>query len=132
MLERHHAGPLPQAVAVLVRRWAKDWGAGALVEATLLQVSSAEILNDLLANPEIGPYLQALPGAATLALVQPTANARLRAALKARGMALGSELRRQANSWAPPRKASRPRSRTAAIEGTSKSAAGNVPRSDTA
>jgi hypothetical protein len=94
VLERYHAGPLPPEVPVLVRRWARVWGAGALVEATLLQVGSAEILADLLADPEIGPNLQALPGAATFALVRPAATARVRAALEARGMALGDELRR--------------------------------------
>lgn len=91
-LERLHAGPLPPEVPALVRRWAKDWGRGALLETALLQVEQPGTLTDLLADPEVKPHLQAVPGAPTLALVRPEAVERLRALLDARGMALGDRL----------------------------------------
>jgi len=93
-LERLHAGPLPPDVSAFVRRWAKDWGEGALFETALLQVDQAATLSDLLADPEVKPLLQAVPGAPTLALVRPESVPRLRALLDARGMALGDRLLR--------------------------------------
>ena len=92
-LQRYHEGVLPEEVAALVRRWARDWGDGALVNVTLLQVDRAETLRDLLADPELRRYLQPLTGSDTLAAVQPQAVERLRAALDARGMVLGDRLR---------------------------------------
>lgn len=92
-LQRFHDGALPEEVAALVRRWAKDWGEGALVNVTVLQVDRAETLRDLLADPELRPYLQPLAGGETLAAVSPQAVERLRAALDARGMVLGDRLR---------------------------------------
>jgi hypothetical protein len=86
--------PLPSAAAALVRQWAKDWGQGALIAATLLQVERAEVLDALFADPALGRHLQHLPGAATVALVHEGAADAVRAALEARGMALGSQLLR--------------------------------------
>jgi hypothetical protein len=85
-LERFHDGPLPAEVVQLVRRWAKHWGRGVLSAVTLLQVESAEVLVDLLADPEVGPYLRRLEGAATVAVVQGTGVECVRSALQARGM----------------------------------------------
>lgn len=92
ILTRLHAGPLPAEVTALVRRWAKDWGQGALVEATILQVEHPETLADLLADPELRPALTRVPGAPRLALVLPSAVERVRALLNERGMALGDRL----------------------------------------
>jgi Helicase conserved C-terminal domain len=85
-LERFHDGPLQAEVVQLVRRWAKHWGRGVLSAVTLLQVESAEVLVDLLADPEVGPYLRRLEGAATVAVVQGTGVECVRSALQARGM----------------------------------------------
>jgi hypothetical protein len=87
-LERFHDGPLPAELVLLVRRWAKHWGRGVLAAVTLLQVESAEALNDLLADPEVGPHVRRLEGAATVAIVQGAGVERVRAALQARGMEL--------------------------------------------
>lgn len=62
--------PLAPEAAALVRQWAKDWGRGALLPVTLLQVERAELLDALLADPALAPDLQRLPGAATLAVVR--------------------------------------------------------------
>jgi hypothetical protein len=93
-LERLQAGPLLPEVAAFVRKWAKDWGRGALVESVILQVAQAETLSDLLADPEVKLHLQAIPSAPTLALVRSGSVDRLRELLDARGMALGDQLLR--------------------------------------
>jgi len=41
---------------------------GVLSTVTLLQVDSAEVLTDLLADPEVSPHLRRLEGAATVAV----------------------------------------------------------------
>lgn len=92
ILTRLHAGPLPVEVTALVRRWAKDWGRGALVDATILQVEQPETLADLLADPDLRPSLTRVPGAPRLALVRPNAVERVRALLDERGMSLGDRL----------------------------------------
>lgn len=92
VLEKWHAGPLPAEVPAMVRRWAKDWGQGALVTATLLQVQSSEILSSLLADPQIGPHLRPVPGSETLAVVRGESLEQIRSALEALGMLLGDEL----------------------------------------
>lgn len=89
ILERLSGGTLPDEPAALVRRWAKDWGSGALYDATILQLDQPQQLADLLADPEIRPLLQAVPAAPTIAIVEPKARKRLRTLLEARGMTLG-------------------------------------------
>jgi hypothetical protein len=91
-LEQLNSEPLPEDVIALVRRWAKDWGKGALVETALLQVESAEIMTNLMANDELGRYLQKVPGAPTLALVQQRHADRVRQLLQEHGMLLESRL----------------------------------------
>lgn len=91
-LERYHIGPLPEEVAAMVRRWAKDWGSGALAEVVLLQVESAETMAGLLADPELRPYLQPLPGVETLATVRRDKVEQVRSLLDARGMDLRDRL----------------------------------------
>jgi hypothetical protein len=87
-LERFHDGPLPAELVQLVRCWAKHWGRGVLAAVTLLQVESREVLADLLADPEVGPQLRRLEGAATVAVVQGAGVECVRSALQARGMEL--------------------------------------------
>lgn len=91
-LERVHTGPLPPEVAAMVRRWAKDWGRGALVEAVLFQVESAEVMDDLLADRELQPYLHPLPGAPALALIRHDDVQPVQALLQERGMELSGQL----------------------------------------
>ena len=83
--------PLIPEVAALVRRWAKDWGSGALFQSAFLQVDQPETLTDLLADPEVRSHLQRLPGAPTIALVRPDGVAELRSLLESRGMSLGDQ-----------------------------------------
>jgi hypothetical protein len=91
-LERLQGGPLPEEVVPMVRRWAQDWGRGALLETVLLQVERPEIMAELLADPELQRVLQVVPGAPALAMVQASHAERVRAALEDRGMALQSRL----------------------------------------
>jgi hypothetical protein len=89
ILERLSGGALPDAPAALVRRWAKDWGSGAIYDATILQLDQPQQLTDLLADPEVRPHLQPVPGAPTIAIVPPKSRKRVRTLLEARGMTLG-------------------------------------------
>jgi hypothetical protein len=91
-LERFHAGPLSGETTALIRRWAKDWGQGALIEATLLQVDHPDSLIDLLADPDVRTSLQPVPGAPTLALIRDNAVEHVRAVLNERGMILANHL----------------------------------------
>lgn len=82
--------PLSEHVKTLIQRWTKHWGTAALEEVTLLQVDSADILESLLAAPELRPYLQRLQGSATSALVRTEGLDIVRQALEERGMELRS------------------------------------------
>jgi hypothetical protein len=88
ILERLSAGALPDEPAALVRRWAKDWGSGAIYDATILQLDQPQQLADLLADPEVRPHLQPIPGVLTIAIVPPRSRKRLWTLLEARGMSL--------------------------------------------
>jgi hypothetical protein len=88
ILERLSGGALPDAPAALVRRWAKDWGSGAIYDATILQLDQPQQLADLLADPEVRQHLQPIPGAPTIAIVPSKSRKRLRTLLEARGMTL--------------------------------------------
>jgi hypothetical protein len=94
VLADYHAGPLPPEVPALIRRWAKDWGAGALVGVTLLQVDLPATLADLLADPALQQYLTPLPETTTLAIVRNDGVAAVREALAARGVETGDRLLR--------------------------------------
>ncbi|HEX5417634.1 MAG TPA: helicase-associated domain-containing protein, partial [Chloroflexota bacterium] len=92
-LEALQGTPALPETAELIRRWAKNWGTGSLAEATLLQVETPEILESLLAVPEVRRHLQSIPGAPTLALVRPESVATLRPLLADRGMELTDRIR---------------------------------------
>jgi hypothetical protein len=88
-LERLHAGPLLEDVIALVRRWAKDWGRGAIAQVAILQVENAEIMQGLLEDADLRSQLQAVPGNPALATISPEDVPYVRAQLKERGMSLG-------------------------------------------
>ena len=88
-LERLQAGPLPEEVRALVRRWAKEWGRGAIAQVALLQVENEEIMQGLFEDPDLRPHLQAVPGNPVLATIRPEDVSYVRALLKERGMELG-------------------------------------------
>jgi hypothetical protein len=93
ILERFQAEPLPEEVPAMVRRWAKNWGRGTLAEVALLQVESAEIMADLLAEHELKPLLRPIAGAPTLATIQQDKMMEVRQLLEERGMDLEDKLR---------------------------------------
>ena len=93
-LEHLQACPVSEEVSALVRRWAKDWGHGALFETAILQVDQEGTLADLLLDPELRPWLQAIPGVPTIALVRREAVKKLRSLLADRGMSLYDKLMR--------------------------------------
>lgn len=83
---------LPDEVTSLVRRWARAWGRGALAEVVLLRVENEATMKDLQADDEIGPYLQSIPGAPTLAAVHPEHAEMVRGVLLERGMDLDDRI----------------------------------------
>ncbi len=88
-LERLHDGPLPEEVRALVRRWAKEWGRGAISQVAMLQVENEEIMQGLLEDTDLRSHLQAVPGNPVLATISPDDVAYVRALLEERGMELG-------------------------------------------
>lgn len=92
MLRGWQSDPIPAEIEESVRRWARDWGRGALVQAVILQVQSPDVLVNLLADPEVGPHLDPLPGVDTVALVRGEKTAEVRAALEVRGMVLSDAI----------------------------------------
>jgi len=92
ILASWNAGPLPEEVVANIRRLAKHWGRGALARVALLQVQSPDVLANLLADGEVGPYLRRVPGANTLAIVREGEVERVRAILLARGLDLSDSL----------------------------------------
>lgn len=91
-LNQFYLGPVPDEVEAMVRVWAKDMGRGTLAEVVLLQVETPQIMAELRADPQLGRYLQPVPGAATLATVPRQHASRLRTLLEERGMELGDRL----------------------------------------
>jgi hypothetical protein len=91
-LERLRGGALAVEVQEVIRRWAKDWGRGALARVTILQVETADILKDLLADRQLKPLLQPIPDAPALAAVREGDDDRLHALLAERGMDLTDRL----------------------------------------
>ncbi len=92
-LDQASGGDVPAAVQAFVRRWAKNWGSGSLQDVTLLQVESSDVLQDLLADPELRPDLTPLPGSAVHAVVRKAAVKRVHERLTERGMALSDSLK---------------------------------------
>lgn len=88
-LERLHDGPLLERVRALVRRWAKEWGRGAISQVAMLQVENEEIMQGLLQDTDLRPHLQAVPGNPALATIVPEDVSYVRALLEERGMELG-------------------------------------------
>lgn len=86
-LAKLHAGPLPVGLEEKIRAWASFFGKADLQPAMLLEVSNHAVLNNLLNDREIGPYLTPIEGSAKpLALVQPAHGEAVRAMLRERGI----------------------------------------------
>ncbi|PZS03863.1 MAG: hypothetical protein DLM70_08490 [Chloroflexi bacterium] len=91
-LRRMSVAPLPEEITMVVRRWAKDWGLGALAEVTLLRVENEEAMKYLQADDELGPFLQAIPDAPMLAAIRSEQAEKVRGILLERGMDLGDQI----------------------------------------
>ena len=94
VLQTYTRDPLPSEVTALVQRWAKDWGRGALVGATVLQVEQPATLADLLADAAVRHYITPVPEVSTLAIVQNNGAGAVREALAARGVTVSDQLLR--------------------------------------
>jgi hypothetical protein len=94
-LQMVHAGPLPDELARHIRAWCKHYGDAALEEVILLQVEDAQILEELMADPEIGPLLSSFKPepVKALARIHPQALAKLRGMLAERGIDILNSLK---------------------------------------
>ncbi|RMF33652.1 MAG: hypothetical protein D6759_06675 [Chloroflexi bacterium] len=89
-----HQGPLPFRLTVRVKAWAHHYGDAALQSLTLLQLRDQAALQELLQDPEVGPFLRRFnpPPERALALVTQDDLETLRRLLTERGMALSDTL----------------------------------------
>lgn len=93
-LEAVNSGPLPEKLARGIRAWAKHYGSAGIASRTLLQVRDQTVLNELLADPEIGPLIRPFnPHPPALAEVKPENQEKLRALLAERGIDLENHLK---------------------------------------
>ncbi len=82
-----HAGPMPVALEQKIRAWASFFGDAELRQIALLELSSHDVLMNLLDDREVGPYLTPIEGSATpMAIVQPEHAEVVRAMLRERGI----------------------------------------------
>lgn len=82
-----HAGPIPVALEEKIRAWANFFGNADLQQVTLLELSSHTVLDHLLDDREVGPYLTPIEGSAKpLAIVQSAHAEAVRAMLRERGI----------------------------------------------
>ena len=81
-------GDFPRALEQRLRAWAGHYGEISLEETLILHFKNAETLNELLADPEIGPLLRPMDAAEVpvTARTRPKDLARLRRILEERGI----------------------------------------------
>jgi hypothetical protein len=89
MLAEMHNGPVSAQLEKSIRRWAGFFGTGAIRGVTLLELSNADVLANLLGDPVVGIWLTPIEGSSKpMALVAPEHIDDLRAALEERGVTL--------------------------------------------
>ncbi len=52
-----HMGPLPPAIEAVIKTWARHYGTARMQTLTLIQFDTAEVLEELLHDPELAPLL---------------------------------------------------------------------------
>ena len=89
-----HQGPLPFRLTVRIKAWAHHYGDAALQSLTLLQLRDEAALQELLQDPEVGPFLRRFnpPPEQALALVTQDDLEALRRLLAERGMTIGDTI----------------------------------------
>lgn len=95
MLRSLHIGPLPAGFDLKVKAWAGHFGTVRQQTMTILRFDSSKILEELMANPEVGPLLKSfLPreSFSTLAMVEPKDAERLHMLLQERGVVFKNQL----------------------------------------
>ena len=94
-LEKLHRGPLPKRLVLRIKAWGHHFGDAALSPLTLLQVKDEGTLRELLADPEVGPYLSRFRPSVrkALAMVDEQKLETLRELLAERGMKVSDRLR---------------------------------------
>lgn len=84
-----HAGPVSAALEHSIRQWAGFFGSAEIREVLLLELSNADVLANLLEDPEVSRFLTPIEGAVKpLALVHADAVDAVRAVLVQRGVSM--------------------------------------------
>ena len=92
VLAHLHEGPLPAKLEASIRSWAGFYGEARLQPVHVLELSSSEVLNNLLNDPQVGQYLKTIEGSERpLALVDSANAALVRAVLVERGVTVRGE-----------------------------------------
>ncbi|MCL5999262.1 MAG: helicase-associated domain-containing protein, partial [Chloroflexi bacterium] len=87
ILAHLHDGPLPQKVETSIRAWAGFYGEASLKSIHLLELTSLEVLNNLLQDEQVSQFLKPIEGSTVpLALVEADNVAQVRAVLVERGV----------------------------------------------
>ncbi len=92
-----HIGPLPAPLAATVKTWARYFGTARMQTLTLIQFDSPEVLEELLEDPELAPFLTRFgppDPLRALASISPEHAPGVRALLVARGLDIDDLLAR--------------------------------------
>jgi hypothetical protein len=84
--------PAPANITRRIKTWAGHYGGAAIEQVILLQLDSAEILDEMSHDPEIGPLLRPFLAAGPVAIVRETDIPRLKELLVARNMDVSDHL----------------------------------------
>ncbi|MBI3733161.1 MAG: helicase-associated domain-containing protein [Chloroflexi bacterium] len=84
--ERWHRGPLSPVILGQLRRWGQFYGEARVRSVTVIELSSHEVVELLLVDPEIGPLLSRQAGDPNTLMVADKHAGRVRALLEARGV----------------------------------------------
>jgi hypothetical protein len=94
-LQAVHVGPLLFHLEAMVKTWAQHFGTARMQNLTLIQLDSQEILDELLQDPELAPFLVRFGSPdvrRALAAVNPEHASHVRGLLLARGMTIDDHL----------------------------------------
>jgi hypothetical protein len=94
-LQAVHIGPLLLSLETMIKTWAQHFGTARMQNLTLIQLDSQEILDELLQDPELAPFLVRFgpPEARrALAAADPEHASHVRSLLMARGMTIDDHL----------------------------------------
>jgi hypothetical protein len=92
-LQKLHRGPLSQRLIIRLKSWVNYYGPAQLATLILVEFSSLQIRDELLADPELSPYLTKFEaGNRPLAIVAPEGHTAVETILRERNITLTNQL----------------------------------------